>query len=47
MEELPIAPKRIILGGGASLFKPGQRIKLELVDAKRLAGGIMALPDEE
>jgi hypothetical protein len=45
--ELRVALNPIILGGGALLFKPGQRIKLELVYAKWLAGGIMVLRHDQ
>jgi dihydrofolate reductase len=47
IDEFRIALNPTILGGGAPLFKRGQRIKLKLLDAKKLSSGIMVLRYEQ
>jgi dihydrofolate reductase len=41
IDEFRIAVNPIILGGGTPLFKPGERIKLKLLDARTLSTGIV------
>jgi dihydrofolate reductase len=43
IDEFRIAVNPIILGGGTPLFKPGERIKLKLLDSKALSTGIVIL----
>jgi dihydrofolate reductase len=43
IDEFRIAVNPIILGGGTPLFKPGERVKLKLLDAKALSTGIVIL----
>ena len=43
IDEFRIAVNPIILGGGTPLFKPGERVKLKLRDAKTLSAGIVIL----
>ena len=33
----------IILGGGTPLFKPGERVKLKLLDTRALSTGVVIL----
>jgi dihydrofolate reductase len=41
IDEFRIAVNPIILGGGTPLFKPGERVKLKLLDARNLSNGIV------
>src|SRR5216684_7360116 len=41
LDDFRIAVNPIILGGGTPLFKQGERIKLQLLDAKTLSTGIV------
>jgi dihydrofolate reductase len=43
IDEFRIALNPIILGAGTPLFKPGERSKLKLLDARALASGITVL----
>jgi dihydrofolate reductase len=43
IDEFRIAVNPIILGGGTPLFKPGERVKLKLVDSRPLTTGIVIL----
>jgi dihydrofolate reductase len=43
IDEFRIAVNPIILGGGTPLFKPGERIKLKLLDSRPLSTGIVIL----
>jgi dihydrofolate reductase len=43
IDEFRIAVNPIILGGGTPLFKPGERVKLKLLDLKPLSTGIAIL----
>jgi dihydrofolate reductase len=43
IDEFRIAVNPIILGGGTPLFKPGERVKLKLLDARTLSTGIVIL----
>jgi dihydrofolate reductase len=43
IDEFRIAVNPVILGGGAPLFKPGERVKLKLLDSKPLSSGIVIL----
>ena len=43
IDEFRIAVNPIILGGGTPLFKPGEKLKLKLVDSRPLSTGIMIL----
>jgi dihydrofolate reductase len=43
IDEFRIAVNPIILGGGTPLFKPGERMKLRLVDARTLSTGIVIM----
>jgi dihydrofolate reductase len=41
IDEFRIAVNPVILGGGSPLFKPGERAKLKLLDARTLSTGIV------
>jgi dihydrofolate reductase len=41
IDEFRTAVNPIILGGGSPLFKPGERAKLKLLDARTLSTGIV------
>ena len=43
IDEFRIAVNPIILGGGAPLFRQGERIKLKLLDSRTLSTGIVIL----
>jgi dihydrofolate reductase len=43
IDEFRIAVTPIILGGGTPLFKPGERVKLKLLDARTLSAGAAIL----
>jgi dihydrofolate reductase len=43
IDEFRIAVNPIILGGGTPLFKPGERVKLKLLDSRALSTGIVIL----
>ena len=43
IDEFRIAVNPIILGGGTPLFKPGERVKLKLLDSMTLSTGIVIL----
>ena len=43
IDEFRIAVNPLILGGGAPLFKQGERMKLKLLDARPLSTGIVIL----
>src|SRR5229473_5259934 len=43
IDEFRIAINPIILGGGTPLFKPGERVKLKLLDSKAHSTGIVIL----
>jgi len=43
IDEFRIAVNPLILGGGAPLFKHGERVKLKLLDARPLSTGIVIL----
>jgi len=43
IDEFRIAVNPILLGGGSPLFKPGERLKLKLLDAKTHSTGIVLL----
>ena len=43
IDEFRIAVNPLILGGGTPLFKPGERVKLRLLDARPLSTGIVIL----
>lgn len=47
IDEFRIAVNPVILGGGAPLFKPGERVKLTLLDSKPLSSGIVILRYEQ
>ena len=41
IDEFRIAVNPILLGGGSPLFKPGERVKLKLIDSRPLSTGIV------
>ncbi|MCA6118035.1 dihydrofolate reductase [Bradyrhizobium sp. WSM 1738] len=43
IDEFRIAVNPIILGGGTPLFKPGEKVKLRLIDSRPLSTGIVIL----
>jgi dihydrofolate reductase len=43
IDEFRIAVTPVLLGGGTSLFKPGEKRKLKLVDSRPLTNGIVIL----
>ena len=43
IDEFRLALNPVILGGGTPLFKPGERVKLKLLDARTLSTGIAIL----
>jgi dihydrofolate reductase len=43
IDEFRIALNPIILGGGTPLFKPGERVKLKLLDSKAMSTGVVIL----
>ncbi|XIA66321.1 dihydrofolate reductase family protein [Bradyrhizobium sp. TZ2] len=43
IDEFRIAVNPIILGGGTPLFKPGDKVKLKLLDSRPLSTGIVIL----
>jgi dihydrofolate reductase len=43
IDEFRIALNPIILGGGTPLFKPGERVKLKLLDSRPMSTGIVIL----
>jgi dihydrofolate reductase len=43
IDESRLALNPVILGGGTPLFKPGERVKLKLLDARTLSTGIAIL----
>lgn len=43
IDEFRIAVNPIILGGGTPLFKPGERVKLKLLDSRALSSGVVIL----
>ncbi|WP_029581751.1 dihydrofolate reductase family protein [Bradyrhizobium sp. URHD0069] len=43
IDEFRLAVNPIILGGGTPLFKPGERVKLRLLDSKTLSTGVVIL----
>ena len=43
IDEFRIAVNPIILGGGSPLFKPGERVKLKLIDSRTHSTGIVIL----
>jgi dihydrofolate reductase len=43
IDEFRLAVNPVILGGGTPLFKPGERVKLKLLDARTLSTGIAIL----
>jgi dihydrofolate reductase len=43
IDEYRIAVNPTMLGGGTPLFKPGERVKLRLIDSKPLSTGIVIL----
>jgi dihydrofolate reductase len=43
IDEFRIAVNPIILGGGTPLFKPGERLKLKLLDSRTLSTGVVIL----
>jgi dihydrofolate reductase len=47
IDEFRIAVNPVILGGGAPLFNPGERVKLTLLDSKPLSSGIVILRYEQ
>jgi dihydrofolate reductase len=43
IDEFRLAVNPVILGGGTPLFKPGERVKLRLLDSKTLSTGVVIL----
>jgi dihydrofolate reductase len=43
IDEFRIAVNPLLLGGGSPLFKPGERVKLKLIDSRPLSTGIVIL----
>jgi len=43
IDEFRIAVNPTVLGGGTPLFKPGERVKLKLLDSKTLSTGVVIL----
>jgi dihydrofolate reductase len=43
IDEFRIAVNPILLGGGSLLFKPGERVRLKLIDSRPLSTGIVIL----
>ena len=43
IDEFRIAVNPLVLGSGAPLFKPGERLKLKLLDSKPLSSGVVIL----
>jgi dihydrofolate reductase len=43
IDEFRLAVSPIILGGGSALFKPAERAKLKLLDARTLSTGVVIL----
>ena len=43
IDEFRIAVNPVILGGGTPLFKPGERIKLKLIDSRTHSTGVVIL----
>jgi dihydrofolate reductase len=43
IDEFRVAVNPVILGGGTPLSKPGERVKLKLLDSKPMSTGIVIL----